>query len=156
MAEIPLDEFYDVEAVGLPAAFCIVWCWFPREEDPGEPGPVLRPGLIRHAQRAVIEVEGQKVLTGRVQVLYGTKQIDRFPPPRGFHIESEEDKRELGLIEETVFQLDNVQTLLWTKRYFGPDKSGKLINKRMNTEMQHRLKHQWLDWLAVSSKEATA
>jgi hypothetical protein len=147
LPDIPFGEYYDVRAVGLPAAFCIFWWWFPPEEKPDEPGPVLRPGIVRRAQKAEIEVEGKRLLAGRIEVVYGTRQIDKFPPPRGFHVEREEEKRELGLIDDTVFQLDNVRSLLWTRRYFGPDKSGKLINKSLSMEMRKRLHAQWLEWL---------
>jgi hypothetical protein len=45
------------------------------------------------------------LLTGRIEVVYGTKQIDKFPPPRGFHVETEEEKRELGLINDVMRRL---------------------------------------------------
>jgi hypothetical protein len=156
LSPIPIDEYYDIEAVGLPTAFCIVWCWFPHEERPDEPGPTLRPGIVRRAQKMEIEVEGKRLLVGRIEVVYGTKQIDKFPPPRGFHVDTDEEKRALGLINDTVFQLDNVRTLMWTRRFFGPDKNGKLIDKSLNSEMRHRIHAQWLAWLEKSKSRVRA
>ncbi|TBX74481.1 hypothetical protein E0I74_26980 [Rhizobium laguerreae] len=147
MSAIAFDDYYDVAAVGVPAAFSIVWCRFPYEERPGEPGKDLRPCLVRKSYTAEIEVDGKKLLTGLIDTVYGTKQIDKFPPPRGFHIERKEDKQELGLVYDTVFQLDNVLKLAWTRSYFGPDKSGKLYDKRLNQRLQVALKAQWLKFI---------
>ncbi|OLP58863.1 hypothetical protein BJF93_22780 [Xaviernesmea oryzae] len=140
-------DYCDVAAVGLPAAFSIVWCRFPYEEHPDEPGKDLRPCLVRQSFTTEIDVGGKTLLIGLIDTVYGTKQIDRFPPPRGFHIDREEDKRALGLVYDTVFQLDNVVRLAWTRSYFGPDKSGMLFGKQLSRQLQEALRSQWLEFL---------
>lgn len=139
------DAFYDVEAVGIPAAFSIVWCRFPLDERPDEPGRTLRPCLVRASYTAEAMFDGRRRVIGLIDTVYGTKQVDKFPPPGGFHIDREEDKRELGLIHDTVFNLDKVLRLAWTKTYFGPGKSGALFDARLNRRLREALRAQWLD-----------
>ncbi|SIP91876.1 hypothetical protein SAMN05880582_10116 [Rhizobium sp. RU20A] len=83
-------------------------------------------------------------MVGYVDVVHGTKQIDKFPPPRGFHVEDAAEKAVCGLTVDTVFDLGDHRILPWSPHYFSTQSRRGPVGGRMTEAMQARLRAQAL------------
>jgi hypothetical protein len=102
--------YYD--ATTLPRLYDIVWCRFP-EDDPFEPGPKIRPALVRG-----IKVERTNS-RGAVKVSYGTTKLKTLRRRRyDLIIQNAATLNEIGLPIATRFDLDLVNTLPWCAEFF--------------------------------------
>lgn len=141
MPNLTLADIFDIKATNLPANFDIVWCFYPYDKDEKDPGPVARPCIVRQVQVKETIIQGSFHPVGFVNVIYGTKQIDKFVPPQGFHVDNEKEKADCGLSEDTVFDLlDNI-TLPWSPIYFST-KNGTPVSGALTVEMRGRLTEQ--------------
>ncbi|WP_395517448.1 hypothetical protein [Pseudorhizobium flavum] len=76
-------------------------------------------------------------------MIYGTKQIDKFDPPQGFHVNDTEEKNVCGLSVDTVFDLSDTQTLPWSPIYFTSSNGKPIIAGRFTDPMKARLREQY-------------
>lgn len=143
MPDLGPDDIFDLETTALPVAFDIIWCHFPYRQQGLEPGPVARPCLVRRVYRRDTLIKGVRHAVGYVVVIYGTKQIDKFNPPRGLHVDDAEEKRACGLSVDTVFDLSDHLTLPWSPRYFSNAKGRPTISGHFTDAMKERLKAQY-------------
>lgn len=97
---------------------------------------------MRQSLTHLTTIHGKPYRVGYVDVVYGTKQIDRFPPPRGFLVDEESEKQLCGLTVDTVFDLGDHQVLPWSPHYFPLRRGKSLITGRFSDAMQQRLRHQ--------------
>lgn len=81
-------------------------------------------------------------MIGYVDVVYGTKQIDKFLPPRGFHVYEDAEKKACGLTFDTAFDLSDHLLLPWSPVYFSSEKSRPIIGGHFTDDMQRRLREQ--------------
>jgi hypothetical protein len=98
-----------------PSQFDIVATYFPESENPDEPGPKLRPGLILKVYR------GKKSGGFYCDIAYGTKHLKIIQrEDRDLIIQNATDLQQFGLARATRFDLDNIATQLpWTSEFFG-------------------------------------
>lgn len=75
-------------------------------------------------------------------MVYGTKQIDKFDPPQGFHVSDIAEKQACGLTVDTVFDLQDNMILPWSPIYFSNQHNRPIIGGRLTVAMQARLKEQ--------------
>ncbi|MGO6984312.1 hypothetical protein [Rhizobium leguminosarum] len=75
-------------------------------------------------------------------MIYGTKWIDKFAPPQGFHVDEAEEKKACGLAMDTVFDLLDHEILPWSISYFSNDNGKPIIGGRFTEPMQVRLREQ--------------
>ena len=117
---VPSWTFYRV--VTAPTALDIVWCRFPFIEDPNNPGPKPRPGLVRRVLR-----KDQHIY---VEVSFGTSNPKRYSE-RDLYIANFNDMAECGLPQATLFLLDRTVILPWAEEWFSKceDGSGPVIGQ---------------------------
>lgn len=143
MPSLTAKDIFDLEATALPVAFDIVWCKFPYRQFGNAPGPVARPCLVRKPYTHVTRIEGKDYLVGYVDTIYGTKQIDKFVPPRGFLIENDDEKKVCGLKVDTVFDLKDHAILPWSPIYFSNENGKAIISGHFSEAMKLRLREQF-------------
>lgn len=118
-----------------PAAYDIVSVAFPYKENPGEPGPKCRPGLILSMSAHTERATGRPYAT--VQVAYGTSSLrvrDRHPPWDIFDVHNYVALQQSGLCTDTHFVLSRIQKLMWCEEFFP-------IVDRQETPIMGRLPH---------------
>lgn len=101
----------------LPNAYDIVFCYFPYEERPGEPGPIDHPCLVIDA---VLDDHGRP----HVRLICGTSNQDR----RGreyFDIPLEQG-RHAGLSKDTKLNFEKFARIPWAVEYFRTPRSAPL------------------------------
>lgn len=96
----------------LPAQLDVVWCRFPLEEMPKQPGPKARPGLVR----SVYLSKDHK--WGAVEVTYGTSRYQPKDRPFDLHVYNLAEMEKCGLPQATCFVLDKTVKLLWGPDFF--------------------------------------
>ncbi len=121
----------------LPEPGELVWCKFPVRENPGNPGPVVRPTLVR--QSSIHEDRKTGVQFGAVMVSYGTGNFDESHEGLDLIIKDWTRVKAVGLHKPTRFALDggNTKNLIWCEEYFVPPDytAGRGIHVgRLNTE----------------------
>ena len=106
----------------LPSALDIVWCRFPFDEDPSQPGPKQRPALVRQVLR--------KGNVFYIEVTYGTSNTARMSN-RGLYIANHREMVTAGLPQATLFQLDRLKTLPWAEEWFckREDGTGPIVGR---------------------------
>jgi hypothetical protein len=107
--------FYDV--VTLPELGDIVWCKWPLRERRGEPGPIVRPVLVRES--FIREDPEFGIRFGSVIVSYGTGEFQEAHLLTDLVITEMTRARELGLHKPTRFSLapSDKKHLLWCEEY---------------------------------------
>jgi hypothetical protein len=88
-------------------------------------------------------IKGKSCTVGYVDVVYGTKQIDKFSPPRGFHVDDDAEKQACGLRVDTVFDLQDHTILPWSPVYFSIENGRPVIGGQFTAAMQIRLREQF-------------
>ncbi|UIJ81811.1 hypothetical protein [Rhizobium leguminosarum] len=126
----------------MPVAFDVVWCKYPQLQHGQDPGPVARPCLVRKPYTHLTTIKGKEYTVGYVDVIYGTKWVDKFTPPQGFHVDDAAEKKACGLKVDTVFDLLDHEILPWSLTYFSNDNGRPTIGGRFTGAMQTRLKEQ--------------
>jgi hypothetical protein len=109
-------EFYDPKTA--PNVFDVVWCKWPKRENPGVPGEWVRPTLVLDVRLMVTDDE---IEWAAVTVAYGTDATKVPEAARINHLLiTEAEYRALGLHKPTVFKLDpaNRKRLPWAEEYF--------------------------------------
>jgi hypothetical protein len=106
----------------------IVWCNFPEQEKPKEPGPKPRPALVR----AVYFYHNQTRVA--VEVAYGTSKISRLHQ-LDLQISNHEAMMDAGLPQATGFRLSKIAKLPWAAEFFVPrEGSTALIIGHLNAQ----------------------
>lgn len=105
---------------------------------------MARPCLVRRAFTHQTIIQGVAHKVGYVSLVYGTKQIDKFVPPRGFHVEEGEEKKACGLVVDTVFDLQDQMILPWSPVYFSNTDGRPIIAGCFTDPMKVRLRQQVL------------
>lgn len=109
-----------------PAPYEIVWCRFPYVEDPGIPGPVPHPGLVRVA---FADNDGNPW----VQVVYGTSSSPFKPGLEYFTVSKMSEMDQCGLYRATRFCFDRCMELPWGPDYFTPlPRTGTIVLGRLS------------------------
>ena len=141
------DDVFDLQVVNLPGIFDVVWCHYPYNKATKAPGPDARPCIVRQSFTRATQIKGENHTVGYVEVIYGTKQVDKFHPPRGFHVDDVEEKSLCGLYEDTVFDLTDRIILPWSPIYFST-KKGAPVSGTLNEDMRARLidQNSRIDW----------
>jgi hypothetical protein len=112
-------RYYDPKTA--PAVFDLVWCKFPKRENPGQPGEWVRPVLVLDV-RLMIDARDETEWAA-VTVAYGTDAARVPQGDRTNHLLIRETEyAALGLHKPTVFKLDvqNRRRLPWAEEYFVP------------------------------------
>jgi hypothetical protein len=89
-------------------------------------------------------IQGVAYQVGYVSLIYGTKQVDKFVPPRGFHVDEGEEKKAFGLAVDAVFDLQEQMTLPWSPVYFSNIDGKPIIGGYFTHPMKERLRQQVL------------
>jgi hypothetical protein len=109
---------YLYDSKTAPNVFDVVWCKFPKREDPGNPGPWVRAVLVVDVS-LMRDIDGTE--WAAVTAAYGTgaDNVHNLGEPRNLLI-SREECRALGLHKPTVFRLDesNQREMPWSEEYF--------------------------------------
>lgn len=131
-------RFYDLAS--LPALYDVVWCKFPKREDPLIPGPVVRPTLV--VDVTIVEDQRNNQRLGAVTVQYGGDYDDRHLPKN--LVIGAGEFRPLGLHKPTLFRMDlrNRRTLPWAEEYFVTQdyvRSQNLIAGSLNNSQRARM-----------------
>jgi hypothetical protein len=100
----------------LPVAFDIVWCRYPYDESPDEPGPIQHPTIVR---QPLFDEDGNP----HVRVIYGTSQEPLIRGAEFFTVAT--DLRRSGLSKPTRFCIDREARVPWAEEYFDPSISGR-------------------------------
>jgi len=87
-------------------------------------------------------IKGQEYTVGYIDTVYGTKQIDKFVPPQGFHVDNEDEKMRCGLKFDTAFNLLDHMILPWSPVYFSSEIGKPIIGGHFTDAMQIRLRGQ--------------
>lgn len=90
-----------------------------------------------------VRISGKEFSVAWIELIYGTKQIDKFDPPRGLHVDNVDEKKACGLTEDTVFDLQDSMKLPWSPVYFSSDGSKPIVSGRITEAMKTRLKEQY-------------
>jgi hypothetical protein len=99
-----------------PTALDIVWCRFPYEELPDQPGPKPRPALVRSVRR-----KNNKLA---VEVAYGTSNMSRYGR-RILYVCNLRDMMAAQLPQATAFDLDRRLVLPWAEEFFSGRQPGQ-------------------------------
>ncbi len=89
----------------------IVWCQWPHIEGL-EPGPKLRPGLVRSLARNPDSYDQYAV-----EVSYGSSVMNKAHF-NNLYVTQAEDLRAAGLVRHTRFDLDLTKRLPWSSEFF--------------------------------------
>jgi hypothetical protein len=118
----------------LPRLHDIVWCRFP-EEPPFEPGPKIRPALVRG-----IKIDSTTD-RGAVNVSYGTTKLKWFTRRyRDLIIQNAAVLKEIGLPMATRFDLDLMNFLPWCAEFFCiPKNCSSIVVGHLNEAASRRL-----------------
>lgn len=95
----------------VPASYDIVWCRFPFQETPGQPGEKSRPGLVRGS---LADQDGNPW----VRVVYGTSQNVFLRDHRYLTIANAAEMDACGLYRATRFDLLTCEELPWCSEFF--------------------------------------
>ena len=88
-------------------------------------------------------IKGTEYNVGYIDVVYGTKQIDKQSPPRGFHVDDSAEKTACGLTFDTMFDLMDHMILPWSPAYFSSENGKPIVGGRFTSPMQLRLQEQF-------------
>lgn len=100
-----------------PDAYDIVSVAFPYRENPGEPGPKLRPGLVLSKSVHTEEKTGTPYAT--LQIAYGTSaSVRNINPLDVFDVHNYVALQKSGLCSDTHFLLSRIQKLMWCEEFF--------------------------------------
>ena len=124
--------YYDTTT--LPRLHDIVWCRFP-EDEPFEPGPKVRPALVRGVKL------DSTTNRGAVKVSYGTTKL-KWPRRSRLDliIQNAAVLAEIGLPMATRFDLDETNTLPWCAEFFCiPRGRHSIIVGHLNDSARRRL-----------------
>jgi hypothetical protein len=130
--------FYDTAT--LPEPGDIVWCKWPYRDNPGQPGPVARPTLVR--ETFVRQDLHTETTFGSLIISYGTGEFDERHFDLDLVISDMRRARELGLHKPTRFSLDPADRkhLLWCEEFFiAPDyvrERGLVVGRLGEPELQ--------------------
>jgi hypothetical protein len=113
-----------------PKALDIVWCRFPLVEDPKNPGPKARPGLVR---RCIEKPQGVYV-----EVAYGTSKMTNYSEC-DLIIGNSTDLVEMGLPQVTTFQLARTVVVPWAKEWFTVLEARGPVIGRLNAAYREHL-----------------
>lgn len=104
----------------LPDPGDIVWCKWPYRDNPGSPGPVARPALVRAVFTRNDSETG--VTFGSLEVSYGKGVFTDAQSEMDLVIKDKEAVARCGLHKRTRFALDrgNRKHLLWCREFFIP------------------------------------
>ena len=111
--------FYDPKTA--PTVFDVVWCKYPKRENPGAPGEWVRPVLVLDV-RLMVDLRDETEWAA-VTVAYGTDAANVPQAARTNHLLIRNGEHHaLGLHKSTVFKLDikNRRRLPWAEEYFVP------------------------------------
>jgi hypothetical protein len=97
----------------MPRMLDVVWCMFPEQEKPNQPGPKPRPALVR----AVFLYHNQT--RAAVEVTYGTSRISQLHA-LDLQISNLEAMNDAGLFQATGFRLSKTLKLPWAEEFFVP------------------------------------
>ncbi|UWU25451.1 hypothetical protein N2601_31170 (plasmid) [Rhizobium sp. CB3060] len=103
---------------------------------------MARPCLVRQSFVSSTKIKGKDYDVGYVDVFFGTKQIDKYDPPQGFHIDDNDEKNAGGLKFDTVFDLLDHEILPWSPAYFSDGKGKAIVAGHFTDAMIARLKAQ--------------
>jgi len=121
----------------LPEPLDIVWCRFPYDDKPGEPGEVAHPALVFST------FEYQPGLYS-VQVAFGTSTLKTERRPFDFRIQNFRHMQYAGLCKATRFDLDRIKFLMWDSDWFqspDPEKFSTPVLGRLLDEPAERLRN---------------
>lgn len=133
--------FHPIEC--LPEPGDVVWCKWPHRESKGQPGPHVRPVLVRG--NALHDMP-DKTRFGSLIVSYGTGVIGDRPSDGPLDlIIGESEFRALGLHKPTRFALDpsSKKNLPWCEEFFVPQSyvaSKDIVIGRLNNSQMARLR----------------
>ena len=96
-----------------PAPYDIVWCRFPYEESPDQPGPVPHPGLIR---QAFVDQDGKPW----AEVVYGTSKDPNRDGFEYFTVSKVSEMDACNLKYATRFCFKTCMQLPWAEEFFQP------------------------------------
>lgn len=109
----------------LPVAFDIVFCRFPYDEAPDEPGPIQHPTIVR---QPLVDEDGNP----HVRVIYGTSQDLLIRGHQYFILQT--DWKRCGLSKPTRFCIDREARLPWAQEFFDEGSSGTPPVARLSPE----------------------
>jgi hypothetical protein len=137
--------YYDTTT--LPRLHDIVWCRFP-EDEPFEPGPKVRPALVRGVK---IDSESNR---GAVNVSYGTTNLKWMKRRKvDLIIQNAAALKEIGLPMATRFDLDHNNVLPWCAEFFCIPKGYRSITVgSLNAVASTRL-NKLLQWRGIIPAE---
>lgn len=126
--------FHSIDS--LPEPGDIVWCKWPIRERPGQPGPWVRPTLVRESDIRDDPETGERF--GTLLVCYGTEYGNKVHG-LSFSIATMERARAVGLHKPTTFGLSggNAKRFIWGEQFFvAPDyvRGAGLIVGRLDEE----------------------
>jgi hypothetical protein len=98
---------------------------------------------VRQSFIGDVQINGKQHSIGWIEVVYGTKQIDKFDPPRGLHVDRVDEKKACGLTEDTVFDLQDSIKLPWSPIYFSSNGGRPIVSGRFTDAMKARLREQY-------------
>ncbi len=124
-------EWTFLPTTDLPRLYDIVWCRFP--EDGKNPGPKIRPSLVRGVKKDL------KSDRGALKVSYGTTKLKIVTRnSRDLIIQNAGSLNEIGLPSATRFDLDLSNVLPWCREFFRapPGWSSIIIGHLNETSIQ--------------------
>lgn len=130
MSTVPPGKGLTFFGIGtLPRALDVVWCHFPTDELPKQPGPKPRPALVRGVR---VSKDHKR---GYVEVTYGTSKATPNERPLDLHICNHSEMNVAGLAQQTCFVLARTILLPWAAEYFTTreDGVGPVIGKLQGT-----------------------
>jgi len=111
--KVSKDSFNYYPVHTMPTMLDVVWCRFPEQENPKQPGPKPRPALVR----AVYMYRDHSRVA--LEVTYGTSKVSRIGV-LDLQISNAEEMAFAGLPQATGFRLDKTATLPWCEEFFIP------------------------------------
>lgn len=131
----------------IPASLDIVWCLFPLEEAPKQPGPEPRPALVR----AIAFDKGHT--RALVEVTYGTSRI-KENRTLDLQIQNFKALEECRLEKATRFDLDRTIWLPWAVEFFRPpDRYEAVILGRLDQQSCMQLEALKVARRAIGSRQ---
>lgn len=114
MSSVGDDDWWGAGTIPAPAS--IVWCNFPEDIAPRQPGPKPRPGLVFKVRYAS-EPPDDRFL---VLIAYGTSKLKLNRRPNDFTVANATTLDILRLPQATRFDLDRILWLPWARPFFSP------------------------------------